>query len=305
MSTTTVRVARRAIEVSNPDKVLFPRDRVTKGDLVEHYRAVADRMLPHLRGRPMMMQRLPDGLGGDEFYQKEAPDYFPAWIRTARMRKEGGTVRHVVCDDAATLIYLADQACVTPHVWLSRADRPDRPDRLVIDLDPGRGGVRAARFAASAVRELLLEVGLSPFLLATAGRGFHVVAPLRRSDDFDEVRAVARGLMSVLAAREPRRLTAEPRKAPRRGRLFLDYLRNGYAQTAVAPYAVRARPGAPVAVPLDWAELADAEPAGWSIHTIPERLRRADPWAGLGRRARSLAVAKRWLDREKPGWRQT
>jgi bifunctional non-homologous end joining protein LigD len=253
-------------------------------------------MLPFLRGRPVMMQRLPEGLGGEVFYQKETPAYFPGWIRRVRVRKQGGTVNHVVCDDAATLVYLAAQACITPHVWLSRADRLDRPDRMILDVDPGPAGTSEARFAAGAVRDLLVEVGLTPYLMATGSRGYHVVVPLRRGDSFDEVRRVARQFMRILAEREPERLTAEPRKDARRGRLYLDYLRNAYAQTAVPPYAVRPRPGAPVAVPLAWEELSEAEPAGWSITTLPERLRRPDPWQGYSRHARSLDAARRWLE---------
>jgi bifunctional non-homologous end joining protein LigD len=292
-------VGRHSVELSSLDRVLFPDSGVTKGELVEHYRAVADRMLPHLRGRPVSMQRFPGGIHKEGFFQKSAPDYFPEWIARARVSKEGGTVEHVVCDNAATLVYLANQGCITPHVWLSRIDRIDHPDRLIFDLDPSGDDFGAVRFAAGAVRELLEELGLEPFPLATGGRGLHLVVPLDRGADFDTVRAFARDAAAVLAARHPDRLTVEVRKNKRRGRLFLDVLRNAYAQTAVPPYAVRARAGAPVAVPLAWDELRKPNLRGdaWNVRSLPDRLARTgDPWTGMSRRARSLSRPRRRLD---------
>jgi bifunctional non-homologous end joining protein LigD len=294
-----VRVGRRSVELSSLDKVLFPDVRVTKGDLVEHYRAVAARMVPHLRGRPVSMQRFPNGIRGEGFYQKAAPDYFPDWIERVTVSKEGGTVEHAVCNDAATLVYLANQNCITPHVWLSRADRLDNPDRLIFDLDPPRNDFDVVRFAARALRELLGELGLEPFLMATGGRGLHLVVPLDRRADFDRTRAFARDVAEVLAARHADRLTTEVRKNKRRGRLFLDTMRNAYAQTAVPPWAVRARPGAPVAVPLAWDELSDPDVRGGSTNTrnVGKRLAGDDPWQGMARHARSLSGPRKALDR--------
>jgi bifunctional non-homologous end joining protein LigD len=296
----TLRLGRYSVELSSLDRVLFPDSGVTKGELVEHYRTIADRMLPHLRGRPVSMQRFPGGIQEEGFFQKSAPDYFPEWIARARVSKAGGTVEHVVCDNAATLVYLANQGCITPHVWLSRIDRIDHPDRLIFDLDPAGADFEAVRFAAGRVRELLEEIGLASFPLATGGRGLHLVVPLDRVADFDAVRSFARDVAGTLAARHPKRLTVEVRKNKRRGRVFLDVLRNAYAQTAVPPYAVRARPGAPVAVPLAWEEVSDPKIRGdaWSIRSLPARLEAvADPWAGLSRRARSLSGPRRRLER--------
>ncbi|HUF89881.1 MAG TPA: non-homologous end-joining DNA ligase [Gemmatimonadota bacterium] len=295
----TLRFGPYSVEVSSLDKVLFPDVGVTKGDLIDHYRAVAARMLPFLRDRPVSMQRFPDGIDAGGFYQKEAPDYFPGWIRRVTVKKEGGTVEHVVCDNEATLVYLANQACITPHVWLSRADEIDRPDRLIFDLDPPDEEFELVRFAAREMRELLRELGLDPYVMATGGRGLHLVVPLDRSADFDTVRAFARDVTGTLAARHDDRLTIETRKNKRRGRLFLDYLRNAYAQTGVPPYAVRPRPGAPVAVPLDWDELPDPDLRGDAYHTrnVRTRLGRGDdPWKGMGRHARSLSTPRRKLD---------
>lgn len=295
----TLRIGRYSVELSSLDRVLFPDSGVTKGELVEHYRTVADRMLPHLRGRPVSMQRFPGGIHEEGFFQKSAPDYFPEWIERVTVSKKGGTVQHVVCNEAATLVYLANQNCITPHVWLSRADRLDHPDRLIFDLDPPRNDFEVVRFAARALREMLGELGLDPFLMTTGGRGMHLVVPLDRSADFHVVRGFARDVAELLATRHKDRLTTEVRKNKRRGRLFLDYMRNAYAQTAVPPYAVRARPGAPVAVPLDWDELSDPNLRGgsWNTRTVGARLARDDPWKGMARRARSLSGPRKKLDR--------
>ncbi|KAF4408102.1 MULTISPECIES: non-homologous end-joining DNA ligase [Streptomyces] len=298
--TRQIRVGRRTLDISRPDKVLFPDDGITKADLVEHYRAVARRMVPQLRERPLMMVRHPDGIAKKALVQKNAPDYFPDWVHRAEMAKEGGTVTHVVCDDAATLAYLAGQACVTPHRWLSRADRPDHPDRLVFDLDPAEGaGFGDVRHAARQVCGLLDSLGLPTLLMTSGSSGLHVVVPLDRQADFDSVRSFARHVAEVLAERHPDRLTTEQRKADRKGRVYLDVQRNAYAQTAVAPYAVRALPGAPVATPIGREELDDPELTArrWTMATIGERLAAEDPWSGMPRRGRSLRSAESRLAR--------
>ncbi|MEU6995520.1 non-homologous end-joining DNA ligase [Streptomyces sp. NPDC046465] len=296
--TRELRVGRRTVEVKRAGKELFPQDGITKADLAEYYRRVAPRMLPELRGRPLMLERMPDGIDGDRFYQKEISDYFPDWIHRASVAKEDGEVTHVLCDDTATLVYLAGQACITPHRWLSRADRPRSPDRLVFDLDPPTDGFEPVRRAAHQVRELLDELDLPAVLMTTGSRGLHVVVPLNRRDDVDDVLAFARAVADTLAARYPEQLTTEPRKDARKGRLYLDVARNGYAQTAVAPFAVRSRPGAPVAVPLDWDELDVPELTArrWTVTDLGDRLEK-DPWAGLARRGRGVAPAARRLER--------
>ncbi len=293
-----IRVGRRTIEISNPDKVLYPRDGITKADVVEHYRRVATLMLPHLRGRPTALERYPDGIGSERIFQKNVPRHFPSWIARVTVRKEGGSLRQVVCKDAATLVYLANQACITPHVWLSRADRLDRPDQMIFDLDPPGEGFEDARVAALSLRSLLEELELPSFVKTTGGKGIHVTVPLDRRADFDTVRQFARDVAAALAARDPKRLTIAQRKDKRRGRLYVDVMRNAYAQTAVPPYAVRARPGATVATPLDWREVADRSlrPSRFTIETILRRIeRQGDPWEGLRRQGRSLSRARNRL----------
>jgi len=291
-----IRAGNRTINVSNADRVMFPDSGITKGEVVEHYARVATAMLPHLRGRPVSMQRVRENIDTQVFYQKDTPPYFPAWIRREVVPKAGGTVTHVICDDAATLVYLANQGVVTPHVWLSRMPELDKPDRMVIDLDPGDGGVADARFAAVLARDVLTKAGLVPYLMATGSRGYHVVVPLRPVADFEEVRAIAYGLAEAMASRAPDRLTTEFYKEKRAGRLFLDCNRNAWAQTAVPVYSVRPKPGAPVAVPLTWDELEKVVPDQWNVRTIAARLADApDPWRGFGPHMRSLTAAKKWL----------
>ena len=298
---TSVRVGRRSISVSHPDKVLFPDAGITKADLVSYYRAVAGPMLGHVRGRPVMMERYPEGVSKKGFLQKDVPDWFPGWVPRVKVTKAGGTITHAVCDDQTTIVYLASQNCVTFHVWLSRADQLERPDRLIFDLDPAtEDDFELVRTTAQALRHLLEDLGLVPFVKTSGSRGLHVEVPLTRREGFDGVRAFARDAATVLVRLDPERLTIETRKASRGGRLFVDTLRNGYAQTAVAPYSVRPRPTAPVATPLVWDELDDRSlrPDSWTVANVPERLAASgDPWAAMTRRARSLSQPRRRLDR--------
>jgi bifunctional non-homologous end joining protein LigD len=295
-----LRVGGRTVHVSNTAKVLFPDDGITKGDLIAHYRDVAEVMVPHLRDRPLNLQRFPDGIAAPGFFQQGVSGHFPDWLPTVTVprRGRGGTVEHAVCDDAAGLVYLANQGTVTFHPWTSRVEHLDNPDLVIFDLDPDPGqGLEVVRAAARAVRRALEEVGLVPFVQTSGSRGFHVAAPLRPDAAGEAVKAFADDLARLVAGRDPERLTVEQRKANRRGRLFLDTGRNGYAQTAVAPYSVRARPGAPVATPIDWGALGRVEPRSYRLGNLRRRLaRKPDPWAGMAERAGSLAPARARLD---------
>lgn len=295
----SVRIGGKEVKITRPGKVLFPEDGITKADLIRYYRRIAPRMLPHLRNRPAALERYPDGIDQPGFFQKATPSYYPRWIRTVSVKKVGGTVEHVVCDDVATLVYLANQACVTPHVWLSRADKLDRPDRMVFDLDPSDERFEPVKATAQSLRELLELLGLPAYLKTTGSRGLHVVVPLRRREGFDAVRDLARVLARIVVSQEPGERTLEQRKSRRRGRVFLDTNRNAYAQTMAPAYAVRARRGAPVSVPLHWDELRrkDLRPDGTTIRTVFDRLEKVeDPWADLWRRGVSLSRARQKLE---------
>lgn len=293
MSKEQIQVGSRTIEVGNLDKVIFPDAGITQGDLIDYYRRVAGTMLPYMEGRPLTMQRFPDGIQSDGFYQRKAADYFPDWITQVPVRVEEDDTQQpqVICDSEAALVYLVDQGLITPHVWLSRADKLDYPDKLIFDLDPPDDDFEPVRLAAQSLHELLTDLELAVFVMTTGSRGAHVIVPLDHSADFDTVRSFAKDVAKVLARRHSDRLTVEARKKERKNRLFLDYLRNAYGQNSVTPYAVRAKPGAPVATPLDWQELADPDlhSQSYTMENIFRRLgQKEDPWKGMRRHARSL-----------------
>jgi bifunctional non-homologous end joining protein LigD len=290
------------VGITRPEKVLFPEDGITKGDLVRYFERVSSWMLPHLRGWPLAMQRFPDGIDGFGFFQKAAAKYYPDWIRKVTVPKAGGTVTHVICDDRATLAYLANQACLTPHIWLSQADKPRQPDRMVFDLDPPNAVFTGVIRGANLLREILERLELPAYIKATGSRGLHVVVPLHPDWDFDEVRAFARQAGEMVVNRDPSLFTMEQHKNKRGGRVFIDTNRNAYAQTAVAPYAIRARDGAPAAVPLDWPELRkkNFRPDGVTLKTISTRLEKIeDPWKDFYRRTATLDKAARQMERRR------
>jgi bifunctional non-homologous end joining protein LigD len=234
------------------------------------------------------------------FIQKAAPQYYPRWINTVTVKKAGGTVRHVVCDDVATLVYLANQACITPHLWLSRAAKPDFPDQMIFDFDPSTEDLATVIEGALSLKDLLAELELPAFVRSTGSRGLHVVTPLDGGTEFESVRSLARRLAEILVARAPAKYTLEQYKRKRQDRVFIDINRNAYAQTAVANYAVRARRRAPVAVPLYWSELRNRgfRPDGVTMRTIDDRLQESgDPWKEFWQQAASLGSVRRKMEK--------
>ena len=274
------------IQLKHLDKVFFPKEGLTKGDLVNYYQAIAPVMVPLIKDHPISMQRFPDGLLGEGFFNKDAPDYFPDWIRRVTFpKREGGHFDAPVIDSAAVLVYLANQAVITTHLYLSRLDDLEKPDRMIYDLDPPHetrdySGVRKA---ALDIRGVMTELDLKCWVQTTGSQGFHVVIPLDRTMTFDEVRDFAQDVSRLLIKRNPGQYTLEDHISKREGQIFLDTLRNSYGATAVAPYAVRARPEASVATPVDWAEVeAGVNPRDWTIQNLPQRLaNREDPWKDL------------------------
>jgi bifunctional non-homologous end joining protein LigD len=290
------------VEITHPDRVLFPghssRKGITKGELVDYYAAVAEVMLPHLDGRPLTLQRFPRGIDEPGFIQQDFADAMPDWMEFAEVAKEGGTVVHPVAQRRDALVWLANQNCITLHAWLSRRGRLHTPDRLVFDFDPSGDDFSVVRATARAVAGVLDDIGLARYVKTTGSRGLHVVVPLRGDADFDTVRQFARGVADLVVADDPAHRTVEARKDKREGRVYVDVMRNAYAQTAVAPYSVRARPGAPVATPLEWDELDNRgiRPDRFTLHDIPKRLaNQGDPWVDMQRHARSLTGPARRL----------
>src|SRR5918995_225716 len=262
----SLEVGGRTVKVSSVGKPFFPDAGLNKGDLLAYYRDVAEVMLPYLAGRPLNLQRFPNGVNGKGFWQQGASDHFPDWVRTVTVerRGRGGTVDHVVCDDAATIVYLANLATVTFHAWTSTVEQLARPDLVIIDLDPDPDqGLEVVRAAARAVKAACEDAELA----------------------------------LLVAARDPDRLSVEWRKAKRDGRLLLDTARNGYAQTLVAPYSVRPKPEAPVATPIEWSELGRVEPRGYTVANLRRRLaRKPDPWAGMAASAAAFEPVRARLD---------
>jgi bifunctional non-homologous end joining protein LigD len=299
---TEITVGGITVPLTHPDKVLFPGQGITKADLARYYADVATWMLPGLKDRPISMVRYPDGLDGQRFFQKNAPSYFPGWIRRVTVGKEGGEVEHVVCDKPATLVYLANQACIEIHAFTSRADRPGVPDQVVFDFDPPDGERFAAvRQAALQARALLeQDLGLSSFVRTTGGRGLHVHVPLLRRAGFDAVLEFTHRVAGVLARRHPDAITTEQRKDKRGSRIYADVMRNAYAQTVVASYGVRARPGASVATPLTWDEADDdsLDPGQFTMKAVRARIGGGqDPWSAFAGSARALGAAEKRLAR--------
>jgi bifunctional non-homologous end joining protein LigD len=283
--------------ISHPDKVLFPQIGLTKLELAQHYERVAPAMLPYVRDRPLAVQAFPNGIEQHGFFMKAVPGYFPEWVERVTVPKRGGTVTHPLANDARTLVYLAGQNVVTLHTWLSRADEPAQPDRLIVDFDPSKssGGFADVRAAARDAGERLRDLGLATYAMVTGSRGIHVVCPLRRGPSFTEVHGFTRALAERMVEDNPRKLTLEWHKAERGDRIYVDVNRIAYAQHAVAPYGVRAREKAPVAMPIHWEELSDRglKPDRWTVKNAGSRLdAEGDPWKGMMRRARKLPAAR-------------
>jgi bifunctional non-homologous end joining protein LigD len=274
------------VELSNLDKVFWPDEGLTKGDLISYYRAVAPLILPHLRNRPLTVIRYPNGVEGPSFYQKQTPDYAPKWVRTITLPADSGRgkrkeVRYALCNDRRTLVWLANQGSVELHPWLSRTDRIELPDYLVLDIDPPGGRFDLAVRAAFLTRDVLAEHGLRGVAKTSGAKGMHVYVPLRRRAGYQEAATAARRVADLVAEREPDLVTTEFLKRERGERVFLDFTRMGPGKHMAAPYSARARPGAPVSFPVPWDRLEETDPRDFTIRTIPPLLEDRDPWREL------------------------
>ena len=280
--------------ITHPDKVLFPDEGITKQELAAYYESVADVMLPHVRGRPITLERYPSGIGKKGFWQKDVSKGFPEWLERVEVPKKGGTVHHPVLRETRDLLWMANQNTITAHVWTSRAPDLYRPDVCVFDLDPAADDPPVVRAAALALRGLLHDLGLTSWVKTTGSKGFHLVVPLDGTADFDTVGGFAHRVGALLVRRDPDRLTQEFAKVDRGGRILVDTGRNGYSATFAAPYTVRARPGAPVSTPCTWEEIERGEvtPRTFTLRSMARRIEEVgDPWANMPRRGCSLAPA--------------
>ena len=284
---TTINASNHEIEITKPDKVMFPGLHLSKEDLVNYYHRIADYILPYLKDRPLVMHRYPNGIKNTEFYQKEEPDYFPDWIEVIEVdvKQKGKKMQKLVnCKDEGTLLFLVNQGTISPHIWLSKKDNLRHPDKMIFDLDPPENNFDLVRQAALDLKKHFDERDMKSFAMTTGSKGMHVIIPLKEDMEYEKSRKIAREVANELADTFPDKYTTEQRKNKRQGRLFLDYLRNSYGQTAVAPYSLRAREGAPVATPLDWDEVRDSELNSKTYHhgNIFRRLgNKKDPWKEL------------------------
>ena len=280
------------VRLTSPDKVLYPEQGITKRDLAEYAIAVADWMLPHVARRPITLVRCPTGRQKKCFYQRHAGSGVPSELSEVEISgfEESGAYLYIT--DVKGLVALVQMGVLEIHPWNARADRPDRPDRVIFDLDPGEGlAFEDVVAGAHEVRVRLSDLGLVSFAKTTGGKGLHVVVPIERRHEWPDVKRFARSLAEAIAADAPTRYLTRISIAERRGRIFIDYLRNDPTSTAVAPYSTRSRVNAPVATPVTWEEVTPAlDPARFTIRTVPERLRglNADPWADIDRTRQRL-----------------
>jgi bifunctional non-homologous end joining protein LigD len=285
--------------ITHPDKVLFPDDGITKGELAAYYEAIAPLMLPHIRGRPVTMERYHRGIGAPGFFQKDVSKGFPDWLERAEVPKKGGTVHHPLVCDTRSLLWLANQNSITPHVWISRVPDLYQPDICVFDLDPSEDRPDALRAAALGLRDLLHELGLTSWIKTSGSKGFHIVVPLDGEAGYGDVAGFAHRVGRLLVSRDPDHLTQEFSKADRGGRILVDTGRNAYSATFAAAYAVRAKKGAPISAPCTWNEVeqGDAGPQTFTLRTMAKRVADAgDAWGDMPETGQSLRGAAERLN---------
>ncbi|MBM3191884.1 MAG: ATP-dependent DNA ligase [Chlamydiae bacterium] len=284
------------MDITHPDKILFPKEKITKKELVEYYKKVALKMLPFLKDRPLVMERYPSGIQGEGFFQKNVQSYFPKWVKTLEVsRKQASKTMLINCSSKDTLLYIANLGCITPHAWLSKKGKLTLPDKMIFDIDPPKGRFDLAKEAAFLLKEVLEKrLHLKTFVMTTGGKGLHVVVPLKPTESFEKVRAFAKLVAAHVCHEAPTLCTTSIRKEGRKRRVYLDVMRNAYAQHAVVPYAVRANEKALVAMPLSWKSLAQAEPEQFTLKTINKHLKN-NPWSRFSAGCASLKQARNLL----------
>lgn len=277
--------------ITHPEKVLFPEDGITKGELAAYYELIAPLMLPHLCGRPVTLERYHKGIHERGIFQKDVKKGFPEWLQRVEVAKNKGTVHHPIVCDTRSLLWVANQNSITPHVWPSRVPDLFHPDLCVFDLDPMADDPPVLQAMTLALRDLLAELGLRSWVKTSGSKGFHVVVPLDGSAHFGQVSGFADAVGRIMVERYPKQLTLEFHKTDRAGRILVDTGRNHYSATYAATYAVRPRPGAPVSAPCSWEEVADgrAGPRSFTLRTMAQRVAEVgDLWADLHHHSVSL-----------------
>jgi bifunctional non-homologous end joining protein LigD len=277
--------------ITHPEKILFPDAGISKGELAAYYESIAPVMIPHIRNRPVTMERFPAGIGKKGFIQKDVSKGFPDWLERVEVPKKDGVVHHPLVTDTRSLLWLANQNSITPHVWVTRAPDLYHPDICVFDLDPSVEDDEGLREAALRLRDVLEELGLPSWIKTSGSKGYHIAVPLDGKAETGEVAGFANAVGALLAARHSKTLTQEFHKKDRGRRILVDTGRNGYSATFAAAYAVRARPGAPVSAPCTWEEIENGtvQPKTFTLRNMDARIERVgDLWADMRRRRRSL-----------------
>jgi bifunctional non-homologous end joining protein LigD len=284
--------------ISHPDKIFWPDDGYTKLDLARFYESVFAKLRPHVKDHLLALERCPDGMRGECFYQKEKPKGMPTGTPSKAIRHKRGTTRYVVGGSLVTQLALVNLGCIAVHAMAGTADSPRQPEWICFDLDPQSGKFRDAAQAARHVKEALDRLNLTSFAKTSGSRGMHVFIPLRKGPDADDVLAFASAFCKRVAAAHPRELTVEHSIEARGQRVYLDPFRNAFGQTVVTPYSVRRRPKAPVSTPLDWSEVTGKlDPAEFNLGNFSVRMQQRDPWADFFGARQSLSAAAKLLDK--------
>ncbi len=293
-----LKIGDKIIQVNNPDKIIYPDDKITKLQVIQYYERIASLMLAYLKDRPLTMHRFPDGISVEGFFQKEIPEYFPSWVERVKLEnKTGGDTTYLLCQNKETLVYIAEQACITPHIWLARYDKPNHPDKIVFDLDPANPeDFETVRETALQLKEVLDRLELTSLVMTTGSKGVHVIIPIQREYTFEQTRQFAQIIAKKIVKNNPEKTTIEQRKNKRTGKLFIDTTRNAYAQTSVAPYALRAKKTAPVATPITWQQLENKNlnAKTYNIKNIFNHIEKTqNPWKNITEQANIIKAIEK------------
>jgi bifunctional non-homologous end joining protein LigD len=267
----------RRVQLSNLDKVFWPEEGYTKGDLIAYYVAVKDWILPYLKDRPLVLTRYPDGIEGKSFYQKNAPDFIPSWVRTESIWSGSSEreIRYLVCDDEDMLVYIINSGAIPLHLWSSRVTSIQKPDWCILDLDPKGAPFKHVVILAKAIKKLCDQIGLPTFVKTSGSTGLHVLIPLGGLCTYEQSRTLGHLIARYIAAEHGEIATIARTLAARRGKVYLDFLQNRHGQLLVSPYCVRPVPGAPVSAPLEWGEVnGRLDPQKFNLKNMLPRLKR-------------------------------
>lgn len=280
------------MKLSHADKIWFPISKITKEDIALYYQSIAPYFLKYCKNHLIVLMRFPDGIDQEFFYQKQIPDYFPNYIKRKTIDlKTGEQQTLTLIANKKSLLYLVNQATITFHSWLSNTKNVYNPDKIVFDFDPSSDDLKSLRFAVLEMKKIIEDCKLVPFLMTTGSKGYHIVIPIKATHDFDTIHNFSKNLAIKLANQYPKLMTTNPLLTERTGKIFIDYLRNSYGQTSVAPYSVRAIEKAPIATPIEWSELNKVKPQQFTIKNIFKRLEaKGDIWKNLEKYRKTVSI---------------